>query len=360
MKFVAFLVFGFSGFALFAGTALPREDWGAPLVKVSQENETWRLTGKKQTVTLDQKTLALAVQAGPARWQMTSSLTNDLVVRFHGNDYSVRLADARSITVAPYDTGFKTGLKLSLSDWALPGVTADHPDITLFLTICLEGRDEELVFDIAAAERSAVVRRLDWPPALDASAVDDTVLSNVRGVLLPRDYPKPYFPIRSSNPDGTIKTNDTSEIQSNVIEDWSMSWWGFQKGKSAMMVIIETADDAAYQFNHPAGGPTVIGPRWRSSLGKLAYLRTARMCFFPEGDYVTLAKRYRRYARETGLFVSLQEKIARQPIVGDLIATPLMRAGILTNFKPDGDRARRTPDPAERHHITSFEDRAKF
>ena len=40
-----------------------------------------------------------------------------------------------------------------------------------------------------------------------------------------------------------------------------------------MMVIIETPDDAAYQFEHPAGGPTVIGPRWRETLGHLGYLR---------------------------------------------------------------------------------------
>ena len=72
-----------------------------------------------------------------------------------------------------------------------------------------------------------------------------------------------------------------------------------------MMIIIETPDDAAYQFSHPAGGPTVIGPRWRASLGKLGYPRTGRMCFIAEGNYVDMAKRYKKYAKETGLFVSL-------------------------------------------------------
>jgi hypothetical protein len=126
------------------------------------------------------------------------------------------------------------------------------------------------------------------------------LLSNIRGVLLPRDWPKPYHPVRSANADGSIKTNDTSEVQANVIECWAMSWWGFQQGKSAMMVIVETPDDAGYQFEHPAGGPTVIGPRWRTSLGKLGYVRTARMCFLPEGNYVDMAKRYRRTRRKAG------------------------------------------------------------
>ena len=111
------------------------------------------------------------------------------------------------------------------------------------------------------------IRQLDWPGALDARDVDWTLLPNHRGVLLPRNWPKPYFPIRSTDMGGNPKVSDTSEIQSNVVESWSMSWWGFQKGKSAMMVIVETPDDAAYQFDHPAGGPTVIGPRWRESLG---------------------------------------------------------------------------------------------
>ena len=132
-----------------------------------------------------------------------------------------------------------------------------------------------------------------------------------------------------------------------------MSWWGFQKGKSAMMVIVETPDDAAYQFEHPAGGPTVIGPRWRESLGQLRYPRSCRMCFFEEGNYVDLAKRYRRYAMDTGLFVSLKEKIARPPIVKELIGTPQTRVGILTNIKSGQPEVQqdRSDRQSPAHHV---------
>ena len=106
-----------------------------------------------------------------------------------------------------------------------------------------------------------------------------------------------------------------------------MSWWGFQKGRSAMMIIVETPDDAAYQFQHPAGGPTVIGPRWRAQLGRLGYPRTARMCFFAEGNYVDLAKRYRRHAMETrALRVAEGEDRAARRSVKQLIGTPLIAA----------------------------------
>ncbi len=228
----------------------------------------------------------------------------------------------------------------------------------MYLTVCLEGRDEELVFDVAANESTGPsgvveVRKLDWPPALDAHDVDYTLLSNGRGNLLPRDWPQEFFPIRSIK-NGKIADTDHSMLQSHVIEDWSMSWWGFQKGRSAMMVIVESPDDAAYQFEHPAGGPTVIGPRWLATLGKFGYPRTARMCFFEDGNYVTLAKRYRRYAMETGLFVSLKEKIARTPVLAELIGVPQTRVRILTNLNPDSDRY----DPTNHYSVTTFDERA--
>ena len=120
------------------------------------------------------------------------------------------------------------------------------------------------------------------------------------------------------------------------------------------MTIIEAPDDAAYQFSHPAGGPTTIGPRWRESLGKLSYMRTGRIIFFPEGNYVTLAKRYRKYAIDTGLFVPLAEKIARRPIVKQMIGTPFSRIGALTNIKSDSLRYS-TTEPSFNHHVTTFD-----
>src|SRR4030095_9023903 len=120
-------------------------------------------------------------------------------------------------------------------------------------------------------------------------------------------------------PEGRIAATDHSVLQSHVIESWSMSWWGFQKGRSAMMLIVETPDDAAYQFKHPPGGPTVIGPRLRAPLGRLCYSRSVRMAFVADGNSVGRGKRYRRYVMESGSFVSLKEKIARTPIVSDLI-----------------------------------------
>lgn len=169
-----------------------------------------------------------------------------------------------------------------------------------------------------------------------------------------------YSPIRVKLPDGQLDPKDISVVQSNLIECWSMSWWGFQKGDAAMMLIVETPDDAAYQFDHPPGGPTTIGPRWRHSLGRFRYSRRLRMCFFRKGNYVTLAKRYRRYVANSGKLVLLKEKIYQRPIVKRLIGAPLTRQSILMNIKVGSnayEEARRRGRPSFDLH--SFSERAE-
>ncbi|RPH33416.1 hypothetical protein EHM92_08250, partial [bacterium] len=317
----------FASFSLDAQT-VPREQWGAPLVSVSQKGTVWSIAGQKHTVTVDRVNLGMKVEAAGVDWAMVPSEDSDMVVKSSGIQFFLRLADAGTIEFKPYDTGYKTGVKLRLERFRHDG---KELDLALSLTICLEGKDEDLVCDVAAIEHEASVRQLDWPKALDAREVEYTVLSNGRGNLIPRNWPQAYDPI---NHGGT----DKSFVESNLIECWSMSWWGFKKGNAALAVFVETPDDAAYKFSHPAGGPTVVGPRWRASLGKLGYLRSVRMCFMPEGNYVTMAKRYRRHAIDIGQFVSLKEKIARNPLVADLIGTPHLRQSIKRNYKPGSFR----------------------
>src|SRR5256714_6094245 len=209
---------------------LSREQWAAPAVEVKHEGTKWTIDGHKHHVIFDETDFAIEVRAGDVAWHLAASGATDMLVKSGGDEFALPLKAASRIAVEPYDTGFKTGIKVTLSDWPTAGA------LKLFLTIALEGKDEDLVFDVAAEERTALLRRLDWPGAIDGKEVDYTVLSNYRGVLLPRNWPKPFFPIRATNADGSAKAEDTSEVQSNVIESWSMSWWGFEKGPAAMMV----------------------------------------------------------------------------------------------------------------------------
>ena len=271
--------------ALFAGLAVPciaqlsAADTGAPIVRVSQAAGKWTLAGRRNVVEWNQADLSMVVRAGSAVWSMVPSSAQDLLIGKDGDEFHLRLADAKQIQVTSYATGFKTGIKIVLDGFRSAGEKSPGAplDLRLVLTLCLEGADEELVAEATVIERGLVVRELNWPKEPDGRQVDFTVIPSDDGTLLPRDWPKSYHPIQRA-------MGDLSVIQSHLIESWAMSWWGFLKGDAAMIVIVETPDDAAYTFSHPAGGPTSMGPSWRAQLGRFGYLRSVRMGFLREGQ----------------------------------------------------------------------------
>ena len=341
----------FSSFA--CAQQLTRDQWGAMPVTVTHAGSNWIIQGQRNKITLSESNLGFTIQSGSSNWTIMPSTPGDVIVKSKGQQVALSLAGARK-AIVPYDGGYKTGVKILLSGWTHKGAVID---LKLFLTLALEGNNEEIVFDIAAQEGESTLRQLDWPGPLDARDVDYTLLSNGRGTLLPRKWPKEYHPIRSITSEGKIAASDHSLLQSHVIESWSMSWWGFQKARSGLMVIVETPDDAAYQFSHPAGGPTVLGPRWRAQLSRFNYVRSMRICLI-DGNYVDMAKRYRRYVMDTGLFVSLKEKIARTPALNELIGVSQTRAGILRNLKQDSDRFDQK-DGSKNYSLTTFDERAR-
>lgn len=318
-----------------------------PVATVSRAGDRWTIAGASSFV-VNARDLSMAIDAGRIRWSVVPSAPGDLIVRSKGRDIPLSLAGAGTIAVTPLDTGFTSGITMALSGWKNGAAPLD---VAVTLTVAMD-RTGEMRFAAQATEGETVVRQLDWPGPIDARDADYTVLNTYRGTLLPRAWATAYNPVR---PD--LAAKDTSEIESNNIETWAMPWWGFQKGPAAMMVIVETPDDGAYQFSHPAGGPTVIGPRWRASLGRMRYARTGRMCFFAAGDYVTLAKRYRQHAIDTGLFVSLKEKMIRSPKIATLIGAPQTRLGILKNLKPESDRYD-TKDPSKNHSLSTYDERS--
>src|SRR6266581_4624253 len=168
-------------------SSLPRSEWGAPAVAVSHSGDIWTIAGEKHSASLNEKNLALTIQTRSNKWAMVPSGPTDMLVKVGAEEFPLRLADAQQILVTSYDTGFKTGVKLKLGQWRYKGKPLD---LTLYLTVTFDGRDEELVFEAAADEHAVAVRQLDWPTAMDAHEVECTILPNGRGNLLPRDWPK--------------------------------------------------------------------------------------------------------------------------------------------------------------------------
>src|SRR5580658_6683565 len=125
MKSFCFLVpFAILGFASAAADpvqpAISRADRGMPAVTVAHTGGSWTIAGQHTTVILDARSLALHVQAGPAIWDMVPSAATDMRVKAGDEEFFVRLADAGKISIVPYDTGFKTGVKIALGQWPQP------------------------------------------------------------------------------------------------------------------------------------------------------------------------------------------------------------------------------------------------
>ena len=81
-----------------------------------------------------------------------------------------------------------------------------------------------------------------------------------------------------------------------------MPWWGMTDGKTGVMALVETPNDAAVRIPR-VDGLLCLAPEWQA--GKAAVRASAahlQYVFFDRGGYVAMAKRYRQYAKDTGLF----------------------------------------------------------
>jgi hypothetical protein len=319
--------------------AANQDNWGAPEVQVLQEKAKWIIKGLRNQIELNPSDLQMTVYAKGQTWSMIPSFSGDLIVENSGERLSLRLSDAGKKQISPYETGYKTGIKIALEDFEHKDIKVD---VQISLFICLEGEQEELLCELIATEKTATVMECFWPQAVSNDCFDYTVVPFMQGMLLGKDWPKKVW------------------LYNTVCygRGLYMPWWGHQKGKSAMLVLLETPEDAGCRFEHPAGGPTKIELRWIHSLGKLAYPRRVRLCFFDEGNYVTMAKRYRRHVLETGHFVSLKEKIARNPLVERLVGSPVVHTSILYHIQPESSYYHKD-EPAKNHQLVSFDERAK-
>jgi hypothetical protein len=111
-----------AGFLICAFSSLPsraqqlsRDQWGGMPVTVSHQNGNWVIAGRHRRVTLNDRNLAMTIETASAKWSTVASTPQDMLVKNGTEQIAVGLAQASRIDIVPYDAGFKTGLKLSLS-----------------------------------------------------------------------------------------------------------------------------------------------------------------------------------------------------------------------------------------------------
>jgi hypothetical protein len=267
--------------------------------------EAWRIKTPQLEFSMSNKDGSITIHTPKETW-VTAAL-DDHDVEAGGKTFS--LWSANSKKAESFDTGYSVGMSLDLSDFP------DAPGFELILGVNLIGN--EIVFEIAAPGDSADLGAVNWPKAILGidSAACFSVIPHMQGVLLPGDWPQ------------EISEQDLCNSRSLY-----MPWWGQIRNGHGVQTILETSDDAGATYTHNPGGPTVVTPRWYSSLGKLRYLRTVRYVFDDDATYVSMAKRYRKSVIEEGRFVSLNEKRVRTPNLDEVIGRPVVHLGALYHF----------------------------
>lgn len=163
------------------------------------------------------------------------------------------------------------------------------------------------------------------------------VLPLVEGIMIPSSKTKTPPGEFMEREDVMMSPAGEGNISCFGIQGLSMPWFGSVKERSSFIGIIETPNDAGvtyvanydlqHVFNRVGEASSYarivsVSPNWRMSHGHLGYERVVRYHFAPEGGYVTMAKFYRKYVKETGLFKSMKEKIQENPEVEKLLGAP--------------------------------------
>jgi len=97
-----------------------------------------------------------------------------------------------------------------------------------------------------------------------------------------------------------------------------MPWYGVTDGQQGIMTIVETPDDAAVRVPR-LDGFLCLAPEWQPQKGKFGPTRRLHYVFFGRGGHVAMCKRYRSYAKKTGLLKTLEQKRKENPNVDLLI-----------------------------------------
>ncbi len=100
-----------------------------------------------------------------------------------------------------------------------------------------------------------------------------------------------------------------------------MAFFGVQSDAKGdgWMAILETPDDAMMVGSRGVDKLWTLGPSWVAQKKKFGYPRKVRYVFFEKGGFVTMAKRYREYAKKIGLYKPFTEKVKKRANIDRLL-----------------------------------------
>ena len=188
------------------------------------------------------------------------------------------------------------------------GTTDKRPN-TLQVTLRLSEQGGDLAVEADMARRDTPIKPFAF--------LDPLVTDSDRAAIVVADYSNGHlYP-------ANVKTPVRSYFAASRLD---MPWIGvcdLRRG-SGYMLLVETSDDGFVSCHSQAAGRDFAAPQvdWAACKGQFAYPRKLLYHFVSCGGYVALAKRYRQYAADQGLLVTLAEKVKKNPNLRRLFGAP--------------------------------------
>ncbi len=199
------------------------------------------------------------------------------------------------------------------------------------------------------------LKRIEYPAHIFTvpSGIDHgyIVAPNLQGVLIPSRYDSGFMRNGQNVWDKIADVEKWWTLESGNL---NMPWFGAAKDSSSVMAYVQTSSDCVLhlignklvtpegeavrnrQAQHEGERISSHSPIWLSSLGKFSYPRKMRIELVDNG-YVGMAQRYKEYAKASGRFVTLKEKIKENPEYEKIIGAPDVKIYCYTNRKNDTD-----------------------
>ncbi len=205
-----------------------------------------------------------------------------------------RTASAGSIRLVGVKPLNSSSMELSL---------IDRTQLASYTCMVSLDKNAAVRFKITAKDNNSKLNRMNYPPRLETDLKHGALVVTERcnGQLV--DQKDKLFPTRSFG------------CYQNLGLD--MPWIGVTDTVTGegVMSLFETPANVFVDLREDAAGRMWPQVRWAPSMGSFSYTRSMKWQFLPSGGYVAMAKSFRVYAQQTGLFKTLAQKSAERPKV---------------------------------------------
>lgn len=222
--------------------------------------------------------------------------------------------------------------------------------------------DAELTLTMTELRRDGELESIEYPAHMlrvnSGLQGGYVVVPHKQGTLIPSRLDDGFMRFRHNTWKNIADINEVIPFEFCGL---NMTWFGASQGGSCVMCYLPEAVDMALRVagnavfdlagnpvdNHQGDLPgerySSLTPIWRASRGALGYSRQMSVALVENG-YVGMAKRYRECVKASGRYVSLREKIEKNPAVAGMLGAPDLKIYIYTHRR-DEPRLRSWSEP---------------